>query len=256
MDLELEGKAALVTGGSRGIGKAIARSLAAEGARVFVVARGEEGVNEAVAAIGAVGGHARGGAFDVSTVEGCEAAVRAAATELGGLDVLVNNAGGSLGIGTFDLADADAWRRSIDLNLMSAVWCSRAALPSFEARGGGVIVNVTSICGLEYCSSAPYQAAKGGLASLTKEMGIDLAKKRVRVVAVAPGSIMFPGGSWDKRRQTHPERIERMLKDELPWGRFGTPEEIASVVTFACSPKASWITGSSIVVDGGQMRAV
>lgn len=256
MDLGLRGKCALVTGSSRGIGRATALALAAEGAKVFVVARGEAGVAETVRAIESAGGTALGAPFDVATQQGATRAVDGAAHALGGLDVLVNNAGGSLGIGGFDAADAPAWARSVDLNLLSAVWCSQAALPHFEKRDGGVIINVTSICGLEYCSSAPYTAAKGALAALTKEMGVDLAKKRIRVVAVAPGSTLFPGGSWDRRRIADPARIEKMIRDELPWGRFGTPEEIANVVAFAASDKASWVTGTSIVVDGGQGRAV
>ena len=256
MDLGLSGKAALVTGSSRGIGRAIASSLVAEGASVFVVARGEHGVRETVEALRGMGANAAGAAFDLATIEGSTGAVEAAVIALGKLDILVNNAGGSLGIGPFDRADADGWRRSVDLNLMSAVWCSQAALVPFERAGGGVIVNVTSICGLEYCTSGPYTAAKGALASLTKEMGVDLAKRKVRVVAVAPGSTMFPGGSWDKRRIADPERIEKMVASELPWGRFGTPEEIADVVTFACSQRASWVTGSTIVVDGAQGRAI
>ncbi len=256
MDLGLSNKSALVTGGSRGIGRAIALGLAAEGAQVFLAARGQDGVDEVVREIVAAGGTARGLATDVATRDGAARAVDEAASAFGGLDVLVNNAGGSLGVGPFDAADADAWARSVDLNLMSAVWASQAALPHFEKRNGGVIINVTSICGLEYCTSAPYTAAKGALASLTKEMGVDLAKRRVRVVAVAPGSTMFPGGSWDRRRKADPARIDKMIADELPWGRFGSPEEIANVVVFAASDKASWITGTSIVVDGAQGRAI
>ncbi len=255
MDLELRGKKALVTGGSRGIGRATALSLAREGASVAIAARTRADLDEAAAAIKALGVTCETIETDLSTRDGSTFAVTEAAKRLGGLDVLVNNVGGSLGIGGFDSADDAAWTRSLDLNLMSAIWCSKAALEPFAASGG-TIVHVTSICGLEYCSSAPYQAAKGALASLTKEMGVDLAKRRVRVVAIAPGSIMFPGGSWDRRKKTHPERIDKMIAEELPWGRFGAPEEVADVVTFACSPRASWITGSTIVVDGAQGRAV
>jgi 3-oxoacyl-[acyl-carrier protein] reductase len=256
MDLGLAGKRALVTGGSRGIGRATALALAAEGAHVAVAARGEAELAQVVAAIGASGGRAHAIVGDVSRREGAHEAVARAAEALGGLDVLVNNVGGSVGSGAFDAADDDAWARVLDLNLMSAVWCSRAALGHLEASGGGCIVFVSSICGLEYCTSAPYTAAKGALASLAKEMGVDLAPKKIRVVAVAPGSIMFPGGSWDRRRTTHPELIERMLEHELPWKRFGTAEEIANTVAFVASARASWITGTSIVVDGGQSRGV
>src|SRR5689334_15866744 len=148
MDLGLAGKVALVTGGSRGIGKAIALGLAAEGASVFIVARGEEQLDEATREIEEAGGVVRAAALDIATEAGAKAAVADAVAELGGLDILVNNAGGSLGAGKFGDSDGEAWRRVVDLNLMSAVWCSQAALGAFEARGGGVIVNVSSICGL------------------------------------------------------------------------------------------------------------
>ncbi len=256
MDLSLTDKRFVVTGASRGIGRAIAITLAAEGAHVALLARTRETLDEVQGAISSAGGRAVTIVGDVSTEPLARAAVDAAVTALGGLDGLVNNVGGSVGSGAFDATDAASWAKVVDLNLMAPVWCSQAALGPLEAAGGGVIVHVSSICGLEYCTSAPYTAAKGALASLTKEMGIDLAKKKIRVVAVAPGSIMFPGGSWDKRRQTMPERIAKMEREELPWGRFGAPEEIANVVAFACSPRASWVTGTSIVVDGGQGRAI
>jgi 3-oxoacyl-[acyl-carrier protein] reductase len=256
MDLGLQDKTALVTGSSRGIGRAAAKALAAEGAVVTVIARGAIEVESVVEEIRQGGGRAHGLVADVATRAGAHQAVEDAVRQMGGLDILVNNVGGSTGAGPFDSADEDTWERVVDANLMSAVWCSRAALEPFTARGGGTIVHVTSICGLEYCGSAPYTAAKGALASLTKEMAVDLAHRKVRVVAVAPGSILFPGGSWDRRRISTPEKIEKMIAEELPWGRFGTPEEVADVIAFVASPRASWITGSSVVVDGAQGRRV
>jgi 3-oxoacyl-[acyl-carrier protein] reductase len=256
MDLGLQNKTALVTGSSRGIGRATAKALAAEGAVVTVVARGALEVESVVEEIRQGGGRAHGLVADVATRDGAHEAVEHAVRHMGGLDILVNNVGGSTGAGPFDSADEATWERVVDANLMSAVWCSRAALAPFEARGGGTIVHVTSICGLEYCTSAPYTAAKGALASLTKEMAVDLAPRKIRVVAVAPGSILFPGGSWDRRRTSNPAKIEKMIADELPWGRFGTPEEVADVIAFVASPRASWITGSSVVVDGAQGRRV
>ena len=257
MDLGLNGKAVLVTGASRGIGRGIAEGFVREGAHVVITARGAEGIDEAKRAIAVThpGGRIDGVVADVSTREGAEEAVAKAAALLGGLDVLVNNVGGSVGAGPFDVADEAAWQRVIGANLFSAVWCSQLALPFFRAGRGGVIVHVGSISGREYASSAPYAAAKAALVGLTKEMGTDLAKHRVRVLSVAPGSILFPGGSWERRQRETPERIAKMIEEELPWKRFGTPEEIANVVVFVASERASWVTGTTIVVDGSQGRA-
>ncbi|NUP04751.1 MAG: SDR family oxidoreductase [Polyangiaceae bacterium] len=254
MDLELRGRRFLVTGASRGIGRAIAKSLGREGAVVAIVARGADALETSAREVEAAGGKPHAIVADVATSEGADRAVREAVAAMGGLDGLVNNVGGSLGARGFDQVDEEAWRRVLDTNLMSAVYTSRHAVEVLK-RDGGVIVHIGSICGREYCTSAPYVAAKAALTGLTKEMGINLAKHRIRVNAVSPGSILFPGGSWDRRQKDNPALIAKMVADELPWGRFGTPEEVADVVTFLCSSKASWVTGSTVVVDGGQGRA-
>jgi 3-oxoacyl-[acyl-carrier protein] reductase len=257
MDLELRGKRVLVTGASRGIGRAIALSLAREGAELALVARGREALERAVAEAQALGAQAHAIVADVASSSGAAAAVEDSLRLLGGLDALVNNVGGSLGARAFDAVDEEAWRRVLDVNLMSAVYTSRHVVEALKRQGGGgVIVHISSICGVEYCTSAPYIAAKAALTGLTKEMGVDLACHKIRVVAVAPGSILFPGGSWDRRHKDDPALIARMLKDELPWGRFGEPREIADVVTFLCSPRASWVTGTTVVVDGAQSRTL
>jgi 3-oxoacyl-[acyl-carrier protein] reductase len=250
MDLGLQGKTALVTGGSRGIGRAIAHGLAAEGVRVAIAGRGEEAIAQVVSELAALRANASeppiGVVADVASREGAERAVDEATRGFGHLDILVNNVGGSLGSGTFDKATAEDWARVLDLNLSSAVWCSQRVLTSMRARGGGVILHVGSICGLEYCSSGPYTAAKAAMVGLTKEMGIDLAAHKIRVASVAPGSVLFPGGSWDRRLKADPEAIAKKVRDELPFGRFGTPEEIANVVVFLCSDRASWVSGTTV----------
>jgi len=256
VDLGLKGKAAIVTGGSRGIGRAIAFTLMEEGAEVAIIARGEDDLRAVAAQAAERGGSVRTVAGDISSDVGAKAAFDQAAKQLGGVDLLFNNAGGSLGAGTFDSVDAALFAKVMDLNFTSAVNMSRFAVESMKARGGGSIVHIGSICGREYCTSAPYLAAKAALGALTKEMGVGLAKLGIRVSCVAPGSIMFPGGSWDKRLKEQPQMIDRMLQDDLPWGRFGSPEEVAQVAVFLASPRASWVTGSTVVVDGAQGRAL
>lgn len=254
MDLGLKGKRALITGGSRGIGRAIAMALVREGASVCISARGEEVLLRTADELREAGGQVATVVADVTSSAGCAAVVDAAVNAFGGLDLLVNNVGGSMGSGAFDKATEEQWTQVVNANLMSAVWTSQHALPHLK-EGGGAIVHINSICGREYCTSSPYTAAKAAMTGLTKEMAIGLAKHRIRVNGVAPGSVMFPGGSWDKRRIENPERIEKMIQTELPWGRFGKPEEIAEVVVFLCSDRASWVTGATIPVDGGQGRA-
>ena len=255
MDLGLTGKAALVTGSSRGIGRAIAAALAGEGVRVCLSARGAEALEQAASELRASGAEVATFVGDVTTPEGAAGGVAAAVKAFGALDILVNNVGGSGGAGAFDVATAAQWTANLDRNLLSAVWCSQRAVEVMRARGGGCIVHINSIYGREYATSAPYTASKAALMALTKEMAVDLAKHRIRVNGVAPGSIFFPGGSWEKRQREQPEKVARMLREDIPWGRFGTPEEVADVVVFLCSERARWVTGATLPVDGGQGRA-
>jgi 3-oxoacyl-[acyl-carrier protein] reductase len=253
MDLGLAGKVALVTGSSRGIGRGIATRLAEEGADVVFCARGADVLEEAVSAASGPG-RVHGVVADVSTEEGAAAVVDGAMLAFGGLDIVVNNVGGS-GAGTFDGLDLDDLDTVLRKNVFPAVLVSRAALPHLRARGGGVIAMVASIFGRELGGGPAYNLAKAAEISLAKTMARDLAKDSIRVFSVSPGSILFPGGSWERRQLEDPEAIATFVDREIPWGRFGTVDEIADVVAFLVSQRASWVVGTSVVVDGGQSRA-
>ena len=253
MDLGLAGKVAVVTGSSRGIGQGIATRLVEEGADVLFCARGADALDEAVDGAGGPG-RARGLVADVSTPEGAAAVVDDAVSAFGGLDIIVSNVGGS-GARTIDDTDAADLQSVLEKNLFSALHVTRAALPALRARGGGVIALVASIWGREGGGSPSYNVAKAAEISLAKSMAADLAKDRIRVLSVAPGSTHFPGGSWERRQREDPDGIAAFVERELPWGRFGTVDEIADVVAFLVSARASWVVGTCVTVDGGQSRS-
>jgi len=258
MDLGLTDKVAIVTGSSRGLGLASARALASEGCRVVMCARGAEALAAAAASVASTcgdQGRVHTVQADVSTPAGAAAVIDGAVARFGGLDILVNNVGLAKGGDVLATTDAD-WQEAIDQTLMPAVRASRLAVPHLRARGGGVILMIASIFGRETGGRMTYNAVKAAEISLAKSLAQQLARDNIRVNSIAPGSILFPGGSWWKRREADPEGIAEFVRRELPFGRFGTPEEVGAVVAFLASAKASWVSGASVVVDGCQSRSL
>ncbi len=253
MDLGLSGKVALVTGSSRGIGRGIATRLVEEGADVVFCARGEADLESAVSSADGRG-RAIGIVADVTVADGAVAVVTAAVERLGGLDIVVNSVGGS-GARSFDAMDEADLRDVLGRNVVPALNVSQAAVPILRARGGGVIGMVASIWGREGGGGPSYNVAKAAEISLAKAMASDLARDGIRVFSVAPGSTLFSGGSWERRMREDPEGMAAFIARELPWGRLGTVDEVADVMAFLVSPRASWVVGTCVTVDGGQSRS-
>jgi 3-oxoacyl-[acyl-carrier protein] reductase len=258
VNLDLTGKVAIVTGSTRGLGLATAGALLHEGCSVTICARGKPGLIEATAKLRESpgdSGRVLAVQADLATDAGVADVVRQTVDTFGGLDILVNNVGLARGAGIVDTSDAD-WHEAFDQTLYPAIRASRLAVPHMRRRGGGSIVMIASIWGRESGGRMTYNAVKAAEISLAKAMAQQLAKDNIRVNSVAPGSIRFPGGSWDRRVQEDPDGMAEFVRRELPFGRFGRPEEVGAVVAFLASSQASWISGASVPVDGCQSRSL
>jgi len=246
MQLSLTGKRALVAGGSRGIGLAIAHAFALAGADVAICARAKGPLEKAESSLRSTGRKISAHVCDLADGDAVKAWVAQAAADLGGVDILVNNASG------FGRTDDEAgWATSISVDLMAAVRASQAAMP-FLLQNGGNIIHISSISGLKASvRTPPYGAVKAAIMEYAQTQALTHAGHKIRVNCIAPGSIFFEGGTWDVVQKENPALYARILSS-IPSGRFGSPEEVANVALFLASDCASWVTGQTLVVDGGQ----
>ncbi|MEX5709520.1 SDR family oxidoreductase [Parafrankia sp. FMc6] len=253
MDLHLNGKVALVTGGSRGIGHAIAARLSTEGCRVGICGRDPDTLAEATAGLGRAESDVVGVIADVTRPGEVERFVDAAAEALGGVDLLVANVGGTVGGGLLDSTPED-WAQTFELNTGHAVRAIRTAVPHMQMNGGGAVVIVSSISASKPSPRAQYGAAKAAENYLASAFARELGPLNIRVNAVSPGSVLFPGGGWERYSRRHPNEFDEFVQRDFPARRLGTVDEVADVVTFLLSERASWVNGATIAVDGAQGR--
>jgi len=251
VDLGLKGKRAIVTGGTKGIGRAIVDRLALEGCHVALCARGANDVAEAVETVKAAGVNGFGKAVDVTDSVALRKWIEEASTMLGGLDVLVPNVS-ALAVAN----DENSWQAGFDTDLMGTFHAVESAMPHLEASGNGSVVLVASTAALEiYLGPRPYNSVKAALVAYGKGLSIEFASKGMRANIVSPGSIYFEGGVWGEAKVNAPELYSTMLKRN-PMGRMGSPEEVANAVVFLASPAASFISGANLVVDGALTQRV
>jgi 3-oxoacyl-[acyl-carrier protein] reductase len=257
MDLELKDKVALVTGSSRGIGKAIALSFLTEGANVIITGRDEDSLNKTYRELSNQYGEDsiysyRGDMTQIADISNC---LDSGVKRFGKIDILVANVGTGKSKPGLE-ADRDEWERIFDLNLLGSINVVRVVVPIMKKNGSGTIIFISSIAGLE-ALGAPitYSVAKAGLISLSKNLSHPLAKDDIRVNVVAPGNIIFKGGRWEEIIKEKPNIIEDYIKKRVAMQRFGKPEEIADAVMFLASERASFITGACLIVDGGETRS-
>ena len=251
MDLKLKDKVALVTGGSKGIGLATARLFADEGCHVAICGRGREGLQAAKNDLEASGVKVAVIQADVCQPGDVPQLVEECVEQLGAIDILINNVGGSSGGRSLLSSTDEDWHGTFEVNLVQGVRLTRLVVPHMRERGGGAIVNIASISGWapQLVGSAQYGSAKAALIFLTERLALELVKYNVRVNTVSPGSIRRTQ-SWDRFKQENPESYAAYIQEGFPMGRLGNPEEVADVIVFLASPRANWINGRNIPVDG------
>jgi 3-oxoacyl-[acyl-carrier protein] reductase len=254
MDLGIKGKVALVTGGSRGLGRACALALAHEGANVAICARGEERLGQTTKELQKLTTKAKGYTADVSSPDGPAKLIEQVEHDFGQVDILVNNVGGSLATRDLLSSSEDDFAKVMDANLWSAVRLMKLVVPKMQARKWGRVINIASIYGREHGGpSAPYMTAKASMIAATKHLALSVTKDGITANSVAPGSIIFPGGGWERFVQNSPKAVvDEFIARNLPMGKFGWPEPVGATVAFLASKQADLITGVCINVDGGQ----
>jgi 3-oxoacyl-[acyl-carrier protein] reductase len=253
VNLDLKGKNAIVTGGTRGIGRAIAELLADEGCDVAVCARGRPGIEGAVAALAGKGVKAYGGIVDVADTKALRAWIDEAAEALGGLDIFVANVSA---LERTQAMDEESWGLGLQIDVMGTVAGVEAAIPHLEKSSAGSIVVIGTIAAIEIAGAPrPYASVKAALAPYVKAVARNLAAKGVRANMVSPGNIYFEGGYWNGVQQNNPD-LFKIILSRNPTGRMGTAEEVANAVVFLASPRASFITGTNLIVDGALTQRV
>ena len=250
MDLQLKGSKALITGATKGIGRAIANTLAEEGCNVAICARNQEEVDAAVAELSAKGVTAFGQAVDVGDGEAFKAWIDASAEALGGIDCIVSNVSGGGAQGE------EAWRRHLEYDMLGAVRMVEGAMPYLEKSDNASVLLISTTAALEkFMNAGPYNALKAALLNYSGALSQDLAPKGIRVNAISPGPIFIKGGAWDNIKQ-HMTAFYDATVGDIPMGRMGTAEEVAAQAVFLASPRAGFTTGTNIVIDGGITKRI